>query len=141
MLRRALDLGHGDGAVLLARVSLMLTALAFGGFGVLFLAWPETISVIGIELTTGAARAEVRTFYGGLELGFALFFAIAAARRSWFVPALIAQVAALGGAAAGRVIGLLIDGTELPLLYLLLAMESAGALVGALALLKLRRAG
>jgi hypothetical protein len=122
----------------LPRVSLVLTALAFGGFGALLLLRPETLAVVGVDLTTPSARTEIRGFYGGLELGFALFFAMAAARPVWFVPGLVAQSFSLGGVALGRVFGLVVDGSPESLTYALLAAESAGCLIGVAALARLR---
>jgi hypothetical protein len=88
------------GAMPLARLSLGLTAAAFGGFGAWLLVKPDALGKVGVEVPTPAARAEIRAFYGGLELGMAAFFAAAAARPTWFEPALILQSATLGGLVA-----------------------------------------
>jgi hypothetical protein len=118
----------------LARLSLGLTAAAFGGFGTWLLFRPQALSAVGIELPTPAARAEIRAFYGGLELGMALFFAAAAQRPEWHRPALIAQAASLGGSALGRVFSMGTDPTTNPLIRLLTILESAGCAMGLAAL-------
>jgi hypothetical protein len=123
----------------LAQFSLVLTALVFGGFGTWLLLWPQALSKLGVELTTPAARTEIRAFYGGLELGFAFFFAIAATRPHWYEAALFAQAASLGAAAMARLFGLVVDGGAGPTMLVLLAAESAGSFLGIVALVRLRR--
>ncbi|HEX8694130.1 MAG TPA: DUF4345 family protein [Longimicrobium sp.] len=120
----------------LARVTLVLAVAAFAGFGLATLVRPSVLGVLGIELTRPAASTEIRAFYGGLELGLALFFARAAADPAWFRPALFALVASLGGVALSRAAGVVVDGSAGPLVLLLGAAEAAGAL---LALAALRR--
>ena len=67
----------------LPRLSLRLAALAFAGFGVALLVRPELMGMLGLELGRAAAFTEIRAFYGGLELGLALFFALASTRDAW----------------------------------------------------------
>jgi hypothetical protein len=122
----------------LARFSLALTALVFGGFGLTLLVFPTVLTGAGVALTTAEARAEIRAFYGGLELGLAHFFALAALRPGWFRPGLVAQAASLGGAALGRALGMIVDGAFTPMMLLLFAAEGAGSLLGLWALSRLR---
>ena len=126
----------------LARLSLLLTALVFGCFGAWLFFWPQALALVDVELTTPAARIEIRAFYGGLELGLACFFAVAATRSRWYEAALFTQAAALGGMAAARLLGMLIEAVASPTLLMLLAAESGGSLLGIVALARLRsRAG
>lgn len=118
----------------LPRLSLRLTALAFAGFGVALLARPALIAALGIEFGNPTAVTEIRAFYGGLELGLALFFALASTREAWLRPALFAQAAALGGTALARLIGIVLDGSAGPYLVLFGALEGVGALLAVLAL-------
>jgi len=118
----------------LSRLSLRLAALAFAGFGVALLARPALIATLGIELANPTAVTEIRAFYGGLELGLALFFALASTREAWLRPALFAQAAALGGTALARLAGVVLDGSAEPLLLLFGALEGVGALLAVLAL-------
>lgn len=115
-------------------LSLALTALAYGGFGAWLLVSPSSMEAVGLALTTPAGYTEIRAFYGGLELGCAAFFVLAALRPGWHIPGLVLQATSLGGAALGRVAGLVIDGTRDGLVYGLLAAEAFAAVV-ALALL------
>lgn len=117
----------------LPRISILLTALAFGGFGILLLIAPQVLGTVGVEIARPAGAAELRAFYGGLELGIAAFFFLALARPAWHRAALNLQVLGLGGVAIARAIGVLLGGGE-GLIYLLLAAEAGGALVGMLAL-------
>ena len=128
---------QGKSALTLARISLVLTAMVFGGFGLTFLLWPEVLEITEVTLATPMAVTEIRAFYGGMELGFAIFFALAAARPSWFRPALVAQIGALGGLASGRIFGLIVDGSPDSLHFLLTGTEITGALIGGLALWRL----
>jgi hypothetical protein len=122
----------------LARLSLGLTAAAFGGFGMWLLFRPDALSTVGVELPTPAARAEIRAFYGGLELGMAVFFATAATRPAWFRPALVLQSASLGGSALGRVFSMRTDPGEAPVIRVLAALEAAVAVAGLAALADVR---
>jgi hypothetical protein len=120
-------------------VSIALTAIAFGAFGLLLLVRPETLAVVGVQIARPAGAVELRGFYGGLELGLAVFFALALGRPTWHVPALVLQLGALGGAVAGRLVGLVVDGGWEPWIAALLIAEAGGAAMGALALAGLKR--
>jgi uncharacterized protein DUF4345 len=120
-----------------ARTSLLLAGLAYAGFGILTLAWPWVMGIIGIELARPAAVTEIRAFYGGLELGMALFFFRAMRDPAWYRPALFVQAATLGGVVLARLIGIVVDGSGEPLVLLLGAGEGACGLLGFLALRRL----
>ena len=123
-----------------AAVSLALTGIIFGAFGAIFLVYPEFLELTGVALETASSRAEVRGFYGGMELGLAVFFLLASRRRGWFRPALVAQVGAFAGMALGRLVGVALEGgVDGGLIWALMGAESIGATVGIVALLKLRR--
>lgn len=123
----------------LARTSLALAALGFAGFGSVLFLRPDLLSYVGVDLLRPAAATEIRAFYGGLELGLAVFLAYAATQPSWFRPALVVQVAALGGVTLARGLGLLVDASAEPLVLVFGALEAGGALVGLTALLRLGR--
>jgi hypothetical protein len=121
----------------LARISLLLAGLAYAGFGILTLAWPQSMGILGVELARPAAVTEIRAFYGGLELGMALFFFRAMRDAAWHRPALFVQAASLGGVVLARLIGIVIDGSGEPLVLLLAAGEGACGLLGFIALRRL----
>ena len=123
----------------LARLSLGLSALAFAVFGALFLVSPTTLGRIGIWLTLPNAVAEIRAFYGGLELGLAAFFVLALQRPAWFAPALMLQALAFGATAAARIFGILFEGGTTEIMLALAAAEVAGCVVAIVALSRLRR--
>ena len=128
----------------LARVSLVLTALVFFGFGALFALRPDAIGTMGVVTESITARIEIRAYYGGLGLGLGIFFALAAARRGWHLPALVAQIGSLGGLAAGRVLGMSLEGSAPIAMVLFAAVELAGVGLGLVALMALlggRRGG
>jgi hypothetical protein len=121
-----------------ARISLRLAALGFAGFGVALLVRPTLLGVVDVALPTPAALTEIRAFYGGLELGLAAFFLLASTRDAWIRPALFAQVAALGGVVLARAVGVIVDGSAEPPVLLFGAVEASGAVLGLLALRRLR---
>ena len=120
-----------------ARLSLILSAVAFGGAGLAFLAAPGVFApAVDLALPTPTARGDVRAVFGGLELGLGVFFALAARRAAWVRPGLVAQALAFGGLAAGRLLSLTLDGPPRVIGLALWAPELAGL---ALALWLLRR--
>lgn len=123
--------------MLLPRLSLLITALAFGGFGLWLLVQPTALAAVDLQLPTPTARTEIRGFYGGLELGLAAFFAACAFRPAWHRPGLVAQAAALLGIAAGRTVGLAVEGGSTPIV-IFAAIEAVGGLIGLAALRTLR---
>lgn len=61
----------------LGRISVALSAVIFGGFGLAFLFWPvQTAAFVNIQLPTPAAIIDFRAVHGGLEVGLAVFFAV-----------------------------------------------------------------
>lgn len=124
-----------------ARVSLIVAGLGLLGFGLPLLVKPALMGVVGIRFARAAAATEIRAFYGGLELGLAAFFFAAARRDAWLRPALFAQAAGLGGIVVARLIGMLVDGSAEPMLFLFAAVEGTGALLGAVALRRLAGGG
>lgn len=123
----------------LVPLSLYLSALAFGGFGFWLLVWPEAMGRLGLELTTPAAVTEIRAFYGGLELGCAAFFVLAARRTAWHAPGLLLQATSLGGAALARLAGMVVDGTRDSLVVVLMSAEAVAAVIALWLLWRIRQ--
>ena len=68
---------------------LVLAGLGFLGFGLWLLFDPVGgLASVGIAGTTAAGVVELRSFYGGLEVGLGLFLLICSARPDWRVPGL-----------------------------------------------------
>ena len=112
-----------------APLLLWFNALAFLAFGLAFFLNPVgMIGGLDISLPTLRAEIEIRAFYGGLEIGFAAFLALAAGRASWRQPALVASALVLGATAATRIGGQLC-GEFIPTHAWLAALELSGALI------------
>jgi hypothetical protein len=122
-----------------ARAVLVLSVLAWAGFGAMLLVWPERLAGVGLEVATPLARVEVRGFYGGLELGLAVFFAWCAMSVHRFRPGLVLCGLALGGTAAGRLVGIALEGgTTTAGMWGFVALELSGAALCVAALVRLR---
>ncbi|MGM0575344.1 MAG: DUF4345 domain-containing protein [Myxococcota bacterium] len=124
----------------LRRVAVGVAALIFGGFGAFFLGWPtEMANQVQITADTPATRTEIRAMYGGLQVGFATFLLLCVVLRRWLVAGLVAIGLVCAGLAAGRVLGVVLDEPDNPVIWMLLAAESAGAIVVAVVLWVARR--
>jgi hypothetical protein len=120
---------------MLAKSTLILAIAGLAGFGLAFLLLPDTtLGWAGLELSGVGARTELRTFYGGLELGLAAVL-VACVRRPgrhrdglWLVLAIFASLA------GARLLGLALDREFSTFLGLALATELALALLAIAAL-------
>ena len=119
----------------MSRLALALGALGFVGFGAVLLVAPALLDVVGLDVRGAAARSDVRAVYGGMELGVGVFLASCVSRPSWHHAGLAVQALARGGAVAGRLVSLALDGGPNRVSLVFLAVEAAGA---ALALAALR---
>ena len=127
--------------MIVSRIVLAASGLMFLGFGLAFLFRPvPTAAMVGIQLPEPAAVTEIRAFYGGLEVGLAVLLFIACAAGPWRVAGLALALVAFAGPAAGRLVGLLLDGRPKPVIYTILAVEVAGAALVAVCLVLERRA-
>lgn len=126
-------------ATLGAKLGVGLTALIYLGLGLGLLAMPaELIAGVGIDAATPEARAEIRAMYGGLELGIGAWLLISLRHAERLGPALLFVALSLGGLGAGRLSGLLIEGTGWAAHAPFLASELIGASVASALLLWLR---
>ena len=116
-------------------VILTIAGLGFVGFGIVFLCWPEMmLPGVGIQAMGDQAQVEIRTMYGGLELGLGiLLLSCFSAERQRF--GLQACVASYGGLGLARLLCMAVIGVATPFLWFALAWE--GILAGA-SLLALR---
>ena len=109
-----------------SKVVLVLLGLMFLGFGLAFLLRPTQMAqMVSIELPEATAKTEIRAFYGGLEIGLAVFLFVCAATGGWIRPGLLAAGLACAGPALGRLVGLWLDGQPKPVLFTILAVEVA----------------
>ena len=83
-------------------------AVFMGGLGVLFLLDPEALrDRVGISPDTPSGLAEIRSTYGGLHVGIALFLLICAARETMRRTGLLFCGLAFAGAGLARGAGIL----------------------------------
>jgi uncharacterized protein DUF4345 len=120
-----------------ARGLLFSSSLVFVGVGAGFLLIPARYAhILEISLPTAMARLDVRATYGGLELGVGIFLILCTVRRKWIRPGLWALALATGGFAAGRLVGLVAEGTISSFMLSFLVLE---LVVTLLAVFLLRR--
>lgn len=121
----------------LARGVLMLGALVFAGIGLGCVLFPaELLSAVDVTLHSAVARTEIRAFYGGLELGVAVFLGICAVRGDWVPLGLTALACLMSGMGGVRMIASLAAAREAWTQLPLALAELSGA---ALAVWSLRR--
>lgn len=97
---------------MLGKLVLVLAGLMYLVFGVGFLIGPTWLGEKAGVLPDGAlGRVELRSFYGGMEVGLGLFLlGAAAARKQVRAMGLVAMAMVLGFTAAGRIIGFAVEG-------------------------------
>lgn len=128
--------------VWVARIIVALGALTTGTLGVLFLAMPDTmVSFVELTLTTPLARSDVRTVYGGLELGIAVLTLVWLVRPGGLHAAVMLHLAVWGGLAFGRAVGLALSDAPASAGVGLFAIEIVGLALGVVAWWSLRRHG
>ncbi|MCB1554541.1 MAG: DUF4345 family protein [Xanthomonadales bacterium] len=106
------------------RVLLWIAGLGFVGFGLAFMVAPlHTLAAAGIELSGALAAAELRAFYGGLELGIGALLIASAVRPAQARNGLWLCLASYGGIGSARALGMLLGGVATPFLWFALATE------------------
>lgn len=117
-----------------------LCGAGFAAFGAAFLWQPAPLAArVDIHLTTPVALAEIRTVYGGLELGLGIFLGASSLHLPWRRAGAVAALFSLAGAVSGRTIGILLSGPQPPITLMLLGTELSGLLLAGAALWLLRR--
>ena len=103
---------------------LLLAALMFGGFGVMLMLDPTWLDR-WLEIRAGGAEGntELRAFYGGMEIGLALFLVACATKPAWRGIGCVALTLLCGGTAAGRIYGFAVDHSFNAKLAAFLAIE------------------
>jgi hypothetical protein len=114
------------------RIVLSSYGLMFVVLGSLFLAQPMAASALVQMDSTGSA--DVRAVYGGLECGIGVYLIGCAFQEATVRAGLYAMLAAFAGLAAGRAIGIQVDGPAGIFSYAMLLLEIGGALMAAAAL-------
>ena len=115
------------------KLAIGMTAAAFLGFGTISMFKPGILRKIGVRATNANGRAELRAMYGGMELGFGVFFAFAARRPEWRRPALAAIACAVGALGVTRIATSVAEGAD-PLSYALAGPEIVASTLAVVAL-------
>lgn len=125
----------------LARVILVIQVLVFAGFGLAYWFRPyEMANLNGMLLMETASVSNVRVYYGGLQIGLALFLLWALRERERVRAALVLLVLMQGCLALARLGALWLDDAALPAFdFNGLAYKLASALLAAFALSRLAR--
>ena len=119
----------------LQRVALILGGGGFLLFGAWLLVDPAALyRVTDAGVMPDQIKTELRAFYGGLELGLGVFILAGLYAQQMLRPALWLIVAAFGGAALGRLVGMGIDQIPTPYHWIATAVEGALALLALSAL-------
>jgi hypothetical protein len=96
---------------------LLACAGCFFYFGFGFLLFPTTFcAAVDIELTSPTAITDVRATYGGFEIGLALFVCFCARQPALHRTGLLVIACTVGGFGAGRLFGIILDGSTVPLM-------------------------
>jgi hypothetical protein len=112
-----------------------LAGLGFLGFGLWLLAEPVApLAGLGIVAESAPARIELRTFYGGLEVGLGLWLLAAGTRPDWRRAALWLVLLSHAGLGLTRLAGIAIEGAFVPFFGWALAWELGFAALAAIAL-------
>lgn len=127
--------------MLFSRILLGLTGLAFAGYGV-YCAFDldMIVRLTGLAFRAPSAAVESRAMYGGLQTGLGLLFLNAAVNPRMTAFGLVAMFFTMGGLAAGRALGVSIDGID-EYNQGVLIYETASTGLAALAIWRERKAG
>ena len=117
-----------------SKVVVVITALIFLGFGLVILFAPGAVmGMVNFDVSDPIARTEIRAFYGGLEIGIALFLAHCVFLGGRARAGLVAGTLMLGGVFFSRLLGAWIDGTSHGAIAWAALMEGTGAVVNGIA--------
>ncbi len=95
----------------MARAFLLINAVLFAGFGIyVFLAAPNLAGNLGAPDMPGSGLYEIRSNYGGVNLGIGLMCLFAAIRQRWQSHALFFLCVFTGSYAMGRLLALPYEG-------------------------------
>jgi len=117
-------------------MAVVVVAIFFAGMGIVALVRPAVVwAPFGVAPTTAESRNEVRAVYGGFGLAVAaLLFAAEAGTADFRDGVLVSVAVALGGMAAGRLLGALVEPKPLlgmPGFFLVVEAALAGLLLTA----------
>ncbi len=113
-----------------ARVILWICAVTFVGLGIALLLRPaEILAAVELTFETPTAFADVRADYGGCILGIGCFLVWCALQPARIRTGLLCTGLVMSGYVIGRVYSLFVDGMPKPIIFILITVELAGAVV------------
>lgn len=124
--------------MLLGKLILCLSALVLILYGIVSLVAPAIpAGLAGLVINNGDGYAEIASMYGGLQIGFGLFCAMAALKPEFYRAGLALLVIVIGAVALARLLGVLItEDTLTSYTWGALIYECTTATIAALALSK-----
>jgi hypothetical protein len=118
-----------------SKLILIAYGLMFLYFGVLFFVRPMALAnTIPLPLTDPIAVAEIRAFYGGLEIGLGAFLIAAGLLRAFIRPGLWLLLGISAGLTLGRITGITLDHATGSFIFIALAVEFGGLTLSGIAL-------
>ncbi len=109
--------------VSITTITLSILALMYFGFGVALFFEPQLLTNAYIVASHPTALMELRAFYGGLEIGLGIYFAIALLRAERQKQAIQLGALLLSFTLFGRVYGGFVDGIEGNYLWIAVLVE------------------
>ena len=121
------------GAGTFATAVLWISVLTWAAFGFWLLMSPTALAGVGIDVQNPTARAEIRAFYGGLELGVAVAILWLGRRR--VADGLRVALTSVGCVAVARLGGMVFEGFAVePMMWVFFGLEATAAVLTTLAL-------
>ena len=106
-------------------ILIWINALVFIAYGLGFVFFPETLALLvtGSAPSTSSGVIDMRATYGGMTLGLGVLFGLSASDPRTVRLGVWGIIVVMIGMAAGRLFGMIQDGTPNPIMYIFLAVE------------------
>lgn len=104
-----------------------------------YLVNPSTFSITGQQLTVPAALTDVRSIYGGIAVGLALYLGLSLSGSNDLKTELRLIALVFAGAAAGRLTGIVLDGGDQGSNLLFFTLEAAVSIFAVILLIRSER--
>jgi len=124
----------------MGKLLVLLTAAIFCAYGFIFVFFPVEALLFVVEgsVSTSSGVIDIRATYGGMSVGIGIVLYLLATTHGTLRIGLISVCLLMLGMAAGRIIGMVLDGSPNMYMYIYLALELS---VSSLAVLLLRSNG
>ena len=109
----------------LAQTLIWLNAVFFAVYGVLFVFAPIAISHLVVDASPASPSAliDMRATYGGMSIAVGLLFAFLVQKKSTIRIGMIGVIMMMSCMAAGRLVGMIVDGDPNVVMYVYLILE------------------